>query len=411
MGKKVFTSYEVLLVSILTVLQFCVVLDFAVMAPLGAQLMRELQISAKEFGILVSSYAFSAGISGILLAGIADKFDRKKMLLVILIGFIGGTLLCAVAMNYHFLVFARIVAGFFGGVLSATSFAIITDIFPFQVRGRVMGFVQMAFAGSQVLGIPIGLYFASTVGWHVPFYIIVTIAIILFLVILKYVNPINAHLNITNKLGFVKNFASIFTNKNYLWAFATTFFLATGGFLIMPYSSPFLVNNIGIKEIDLTFIFFVAGLGTLIASPVFGWMSDKYGKFNLFAIGSVLSAVMIYLYTNLSQSSLYEVIVINTILTIFVSSRMITSTALITAIPTNEERGAFMNISSSIQQLSGGVATYLGGLILIQNTDNKFTNFDTLGLVTIISMVFCVALMFNIDRIIRKRMKESGKVE
>lgn len=403
--KTVFTAYEALLITMLTILQFCIVLDFAVMAPLGAQLMRELQISSREFSILVSSYAFSAGISGILLSGIADKFDRKKMLIVILVGFIVGTFLCGIAPGYHFLIVARIVAGFFGGVLSAISFAIITDVFAFEVRGRVMSFVQMAFAGSQVLGIPIGLYFASTVGWHVPFYIIVGIAIIALLIILKYIRPVNNHLNNGDNPGVLKRFSSILTNRNYLAAFATTFFLATGGFLIMPFASPFLVNNIGIDEIDLTLIFFVTGLATLVFSPIFGWMSDKYGKFNLFALGSTLASVMIYLFTQLETASLGYVILINTILAVFVSSRIITSSALLTAIPAKEERGAFMNINSSIQQLSGGVATYLGGMMLIQNDMGGFENFETLGWATIAAMALSIVLMFNIHQIVQKKLK------
>lgn len=58
-----FSRYEALLVAMLTIVQFTVVLDFAVMAPLGAELIDSLNISTKQFGILVSAYALSAGAS------------------------------------------------------------------------------------------------------------------------------------------------------------------------------------------------------------------------------------------------------------------------------------------------------------------------------------------------------------
>src|SRR5688572_29630410 len=157
MPEKIFTRYEVFVIAILTFLQFTVVLDFMVLSPLGAILMPELKITPAQFGMVVSAYAFSAGISGLLAAGFADKFDRKKMLLFFYVGFIIGTLLCALAPDYKFLMGARIVTGLFGGVISAISFAIITDLFRMEVRGRVMGFVQSAFAASQVLGVPVGL--------------------------------------------------------------------------------------------------------------------------------------------------------------------------------------------------------------------------------------------------------------
>lgn len=91
MEKKVFTRYEVFIIAILTILQFTIILDFMVLSPLGAILLEELDITPAQFGMVVSAYAFSAGASGLLAAGFADKFDRKKLLLFFYTGFIGGT--------------------------------------------------------------------------------------------------------------------------------------------------------------------------------------------------------------------------------------------------------------------------------------------------------------------------------
>ena len=89
--KPVFSAYEKFVIAILTFLQFTVILDFMILSPLGAFLMPALSISPEQFGWVVSAYALSAGVSGILAAGFADKFDRKKMLLVFYTGFIVGT--------------------------------------------------------------------------------------------------------------------------------------------------------------------------------------------------------------------------------------------------------------------------------------------------------------------------------
>jgi hypothetical protein len=164
--EKIFSRYQVFMIAILAILQFTIVLDFMVLSPLGALLLEKLNINTSQFGWVVSAYAFSAGASGLLAAGFADKFDRKKLLLFFYTGFIIGTFLCALAPNYHMLLVARIVTGIFGGVIGSVSFAIITDLFKMEVRGRVMGFVQMAFAASQVLGLPIGLLLANRFGWH-----------------------------------------------------------------------------------------------------------------------------------------------------------------------------------------------------------------------------------------------------
>ncbi|HEX9956183.1 MAG TPA: MFS transporter, partial [Fibrella sp.] len=72
-----FTAYQKFLIAILALLQFTVILDFMVLSPLGDILMKALDMTPSGFGLVVSSYAFSAGASGILAAGFADKFDRK----------------------------------------------------------------------------------------------------------------------------------------------------------------------------------------------------------------------------------------------------------------------------------------------------------------------------------------------
>src|SRR5450432_321915 len=143
--EKVFTSYQVFIIAIIAILQFTIILDFMVLSPLGAILLPAFHITTRQFGLLVSAYAFSAGASGLLAAGFADKFDRKKILLFFYTGFMAGTFLCAIASNYHFLLIARIVTGVFGGVIGSISLAIVTDLFKMEVRGRVMGFVQTSF--------------------------------------------------------------------------------------------------------------------------------------------------------------------------------------------------------------------------------------------------------------------------
>src|SRR5690242_4291820 len=115
--KAKFTPYQVVAIVLLTITQFTVVLDFMVMSPLGDMLMKSMSLKTSQFGLAVSAYAFSAGASGLLTAGFADRFDRKKLLLFFYVGFIAGTLFCGVANTYPMLVAARIITGLFGGVI------------------------------------------------------------------------------------------------------------------------------------------------------------------------------------------------------------------------------------------------------------------------------------------------------
>ncbi len=203
--EKIFTPYQVLIIALLAILQFTIILDFMVLSPLGAILIPTLKITPAQFGLVVSAYAFSAGASGLLAAGFADKFDRKKFLLFFYVGFLVGTLLCAIAPTYQLLLAARIVTGIFGGVIGSVTFAIITDLFKLEVRGRVMGFVQIAFGASQVLGLPIGLLLANRFEWHAPFWMIVIFGTLLGVIIVIYMKPITQHLASTKEQNAFKH--------------------------------------------------------------------------------------------------------------------------------------------------------------------------------------------------------------
>src|ERR1700710_1478191 len=189
-----FSRYQSVLIALLALVQFTIILDFMIMSPLGAIIMPALDISAAQFGVAVSAYAFSAGVAGILAAGFADRFDRKRLLLFFFFGFTIGTAMCAVAPNYHLLLLGRIVTGLFGGVIGSVVLAIVTDLFALNLRGRVMGFVQTAFAASQVMGIPVGLFLSNHWNWHVAFGALVVLAIVTIAAIALMMRPVNAHL-------------------------------------------------------------------------------------------------------------------------------------------------------------------------------------------------------------------------
>jgi predicted MFS family arabinose efflux permease len=403
MKNKVFSPYETFIIAILTIVQFTIVLDFMVLSPLGAILMPELSITPAQFGMVVSAYAFSAGASGLLAAGFADKFDRKKLLLFFYGGFIIGTTMCALAPDYNSLLFARIITGVFGGVMSSVSFAIITDIFKLEVRGRVMGFVQMAFASSQVLGIPIGLYFAGKVGWHFPFVMIVAISIVVAILIVIFMKPIDHHLNSAPKINPFQHLVKTISQPFYLRAFAATTLLATGGFMLMPFASAFSVYNLGIEVTEqLPLLYMFTGLFSMVAGPLIGKFSDQAGKYNIFVIGSVITMIVVPVYCNLGVSPFWLVLVLNIVMFAGVSSRIISSSALLTAVPTPQDRGAFMSINSSIQQISGGIATFIAGLIVVQTGDGKLVHYDTLGYVVVGAMLITIIMMYSIHLHVEK---------
>ena len=407
--KKTFSRYEIFLIAVLAILQFTIILDFMVLSPLSAILLPELHITTSQFGMVVSAYAWSAGVSGLLAAGFADKYDRKKLLLFFYTGFIIGTALCGIATDYTFLLIARIVTGIFGGVIGSVTFAIVTDMFTLDVRGRVMGFIQMAFAGAQVLGLPIGLYLANVTGWHSPFLMIVGVCLIVGLLIIIYMKPVNAHLALNGERNAFEHLVKTITNSQYAKGFAATVLLATGGFMLMPFGSAFAVNNLGISLTDLPLLYMITGVCSMVAAPLVGKLSDAVGKYILFCICSILMIIVVSIYCNLGLTPLWIVIGFSIVMFIGVSGRMISSSALLSAVPGPADRGAFMSINSSVQMVSGGIASLIAGSIVYQTETGYLENYDILGYVVAGATVITMVMMYTIDRMIKLKLQATSR--
>jgi len=407
---QAFTAYQKFVILILALLQFTVIIDFMILSPLGAILMDTMKLTPKQFGSVVSAYAISACISGFLAAGFADKFDRKKLLLFFYVGFVAGTLFCATAYNYETLLLARIITGVFGGVIGSISMAIITDIFALQQRGKVMGFVQMAFAGSQILGVPIGLLLANTWGWHSTFFGVVIFSLIVGLTVVFKLKPLTEHLKHQHDKSPFLHLWHTVKNRNYRIGFLATALLPMGGFMLMPFSSNFIVNNVKVSMHDLPLIFMFTGISSIIIMPIIGKLSDKIDKFKLFTLGSLLACVMIFIYTNLGIASVWTVVAINMIMFMGIMGRIVPAQALNSAIPDMADRGAYMSINASMQQLAGGLGAIFAGLVVVNSGEKSpLQHFDTLGYIIVALMLICIFLMWRVSNMIKKKTTQSEK--
>jgi predicted MFS family arabinose efflux permease len=398
-----FSRYQSLLIALLAFTQFTIILDFIIMSPLGAILMPALNITAGQFGVAVSAYAFSAGIAGILAAGFADRFDRKRLLLFFYVGFALGTVVCALAQNFQVLLLGRIVTGLFGGVIGSIVLAIVTDLFPLQQRGRVMGFVQTAFAASQVLGIPAGLFIANHWNWHVCFAAIVGLSVAAIAAIAVVMRPVDEHLRLKQDSNPFHHLIATIGQPRYTLAFAVTTLLATGGFMLMPFGSAYTVHNLGIDILHLPTIYLVSGLFSIVMGPLVGRASDAFGKYPTFVFGSAVSVVMVLIYTHLGQVSLATAILVNVLMFVGIFSRMIPSQALMSAIPDPSQRGSFSAVSASVQQLSGGLGSVLAAAIIAQAPDGSLIHFDRLGYIVVTTSIVSLIAMYFVQKSVARQ--------
>ncbi|GAB3217285.1 MFS transporter [Algoriphagus aestuariicola] len=377
----------------LAAINFIHIVDFMILMPLGPQLMRIFDIGPSEFSLLVSSYTFSAGISSFFGAFFLDRFDRKKILIWVYIGFTIGTLGCALSPSYGILLVARVLSGVFGGLTSALILAIIGDVIPDERRGRAMGLVMAAFSFASVMGVPIGLFLASISSWHTPFFILAGLSIMSFAMIYKFIPPIRDHLGKELKRPHpLKVISRVTSDGNQMRAIALSVMMMFGQFMIIPFLSPYNVANVGFTELQLTYIYIAGGAFTIFTSPWVGKLSDRHGKLKVFTIFMLLNLIPIGIVTHLGVTPIPLVLVVTTMFFVTSNGRYVPAAAIITGTAKPENRGSFLSFNSAVQQLAAGLASLGAGLIIGENELGQLTHFNIVGYLAIFFSILCIPL-------------------
>ncbi|MCM0605635.1 MAG: MFS transporter [Xanthomonadaceae bacterium] len=396
-----FSVYEKNAILILVLLQFTLVLDFMVMAPLGAVIMPAFQITPHEFSILIASYALSACFSGLLSSGIADRFERKRYLVWIYLGFLLGTFACSIVNTFWTLFAARIITGLFGGIIASLIQTITTDIFSEDKRGQVIGFTQISFGFCQVFGLPIALYFSNHWGWHSPFKMVVVLGILLLAFILNKLRPIHEHLALVRTRNQWKTITHLLSQRKNIWGFIGTSTLTLGGYLLMPFTSAYNVNNLGMSLDLLPYYYLSTGVSVILFTPIIGKLSDQLGNLKVFFFGVFFTAMMSLIYTNTTQAGFLFLCLMNILLFAGFFSMIIPFQSLITRLPSPENRAGFMSINSSVQQLGGGISVLIAGYIVTKTSEGKLQNFPELGFTLTVILATSLFVSKRIQRLIR----------
>jgi predicted MFS family arabinose efflux permease len=369
---------EQLVLLILAAVQFTSIVDFMVVMPLGPQLQDALHIGSAEFGLIVASYTFAAGVAGFIASAIVDRYARRTTFMVLYAGFLIGTFCCALAPSYQTLVLARIVTGAFGGIIGGLSMAIIGDVFPDERRGRATGALMTGFALASVVGVPIGIYIGNNFGWHMPF-IALAVGGSPALFLAPFALPrLDAHVGESHAHP-LRSIVETFTHANHLSAFAVIVMLMLGSFTVFPYLSIFLVNNVGMTNDQLEYLYIAGGALSLFSAPVIGRLADQYGKLRIYRIIIPISVVLLVVITNLPRVHVAIAVAVFGALMMCNVGRMIAAMAMITGSIAPQRRGAFMSANSSVQHIASGLGAYLGGAIIQDGPGHQVLHFGIVG--------------------------------
>jgi MFS transporter, DHA1 family, inner membrane transport protein len=379
------------LLLLLAMVQFTQIMDFMIMMPLGPQLMRELAISPQQFGALISSFAITAGVVGLVAAPFTDRFDRRKLLLGCYAGFTLSTLACGMAGNSSHLLIARAICGAFGGVSGATVMAIVADVVPAERRARGMGVIMTSFSLAAALGVPFGLKLAQIWKWEAPFLAVGSMAIIVWIGLFRILPPVRGHLS-GGEIRSGRDFLELLKNGNAWIGLALMVSMVFGHFTIIPFLSPYLVGNVGLPESSLFLVYLTGGMVTIFTAPFIGKMADRYGRFRIYAILVVGACLVIRLLTSSGPLPLWQSLLLAGFFFAFASGRFIPGQASISLAVPSKRRGAYMSLVACSRDLASGLTAYIGGAIVVTGANGQILHFDRLGLLAIAVSLFSLLI-------------------
>ena len=388
---------ELWLLITLAGIQFTNILDFMIMMPLGPQFTRLFGISDAQFGLLVSAYTLAGGLSGLLASAYIDRFDRKRLMLVMYGLFALSTLACGIATSYGALMAARVAAGVFGGVLSSLSQTIVGDVIPFERRGRAMGIVMTSFSVSTVAGVPLGLFMAAHLGWHAPFLGIALLCLLLMIFAALTLPVLNAHLAQHASISTWQRIYSTVSDRNHQRAFVFSGLLMFAGFTVIPYITIYMQANVGLRPDEIPYIYLAGGVATLVSARLIGRLTDSVGKFETFSALGIAVVVPMVAITLVPRGPLWVVLCVSTLFFICMSGRMIPGMAILASAGNPALRGTFMTLNSSVQSAAMGLAALVGGALISRDAQGLVQHYWVAALVGGSASLLSVALVRRLD--------------
>jgi len=395
----------------LAAVQFVNILDFMMVMPLGPDFARSLHIDLSDLPILAASYTGSACVGGIIASIILDRFDRRRALVVTLLGLAVGTLAGGLATDLTTLALTRVFAGFFGGPATSIALAIVADVVPAERRGRALGTVMTAFSIASVLGVPAGLELATLGGWHTPFFCVGAMGLIAAFAASRILPPLRAHLDTPGEHAgesALKGAARILSRRRSILSFSMSVVSNAGLFIVIPNIAAFVQSNLDFPRDRLSTLYILGGAASVITTRPFGRLVDRFGSFRVGLAGTILGTIVTYFFfaVGTPDSPIYLLFVA------FMLSgglRNVAASTLISKVPEPAERARFMAMDSTLRHGALALGAGISSLFLIEQ-EGMLVGMHAAALTSIAIVALVPFFVFALEREVTQKNQDDAKV-
>jgi predicted MFS family arabinose efflux permease len=381
--------------------QFINIVDFMIVMPLGPDFSSALGIPVSELGTVGGSYTAAASIAGLLGSLFLDKFDRKRALVVAMLGLVVGTALGSVARGLVSMVIARVVAGAFGGPATSISYSIIADVVPPERRGKAMGSVMAAFGVASVVGVPLGLELSRRLMWRAPFIAVASAGLLITLAAAFLLPPLRDHLDRPSHGGAIAHLRGL-VRSDVLTCYLMAFVVMMGTFVVVPNISAYVMENLHYPRPRLGLLYFAGGLVNLLTTRFIGVLIDRYGSALIGSIGSIAMSVIMWAGFGAFPPLL-------TPMPVFIffmmssSFRSVSYNTLVSKVPQPEERASFSSVQSAVQHMAAASGAFLSARMLSENASHELVGMPSVTWLAIAISCALPPLLVIVERRVARK--------
>ncbi|MGG1962394.1 MFS transporter [Bacillus pumilus] len=360
----------------------------------------DLHVTTSAAGLLVTSLALSAAIGAPIVIALTINIDRKKILSWMLMIFILSNVITSVSHSFEMVMMTRVLQGISGGTAIVVAMAVATRLVEREKRGTAIGIILMGLSSSLVLGVPIGTFLSSMIGWKALFAAIGLITLIPLIVVYRRIPSMKEQEPVTLRMQL-----SILKDKRILLAVAVTLFYVGGYSTLFTYLTPFLQASANLSITEISGILLLAGICSFLGSSLGGIAADKKGPIFTIFSGIILQIIMLMLLSFVTGN----LVVMVAVIMIWMIATWSTSPAqqlyLVTLVPKSPDIA--LSVNTSFIQFGFALGSGVGGFVL---SETSILNLSWISAGTVFLALLMTILMVAFGRFSqRKSLKVVGQ--
>ncbi|MEK4182494.1 MULTISPECIES: MFS transporter [Bacillus] len=360
----------------------------------------DLHVTTSAAGLLVTSLALSAAIGAPIVIALTINIDRKKILSWMLMIFILSNVITSVSHSFEMVMMTRILQGISGGTAIVVAMAVATRLVEREKRGTAIGIILMGLSSSLVLGVPIGTFLSSLIGWKALFAAIGLITLIPLIVVYRRIPSMKEQEPVTLRMQL-----SILKDKRILLAVAVTLFYVGGYSTLFTYLTPFLQASANLSITEISGILLLAGICSFLGSSLGGMAADKKGPIFTIFSGIILQIIMLLLLSFVTGNLVLMVAVIMIWMIATWSTSPAQQLYLVTLVPKSPDIA--LSVNTSFIQFGFALGSGVGGIVL---SETSILNLSWISAGTVFLALLMTILMVAFDRFSqRKSLKVIGQ--